>query len=69
MATLNIDVMTEGGVKFYRTVRFPVSRLFRITPAILERYIYNRCPLLKYERDVVLLIDDSELERINGVLT
>ena len=59
MATLNIDIMTEGGGKFYRTVRFPVSRPFRISPAALERYIYSRCPLLKYEKDVVLIFENS----------
>ena len=58
MKTLSIDVMTEGGVKFYRSLRVPFNPLFKADTGAIERYIYSRCPLLKYERDVVLFIDN-----------
>lgn len=66
MATLNIDVMTEFGARFYRTVKCPVNPLFRPDLKEIERYVRSRCPLLKYERGMQMVIDHSELERVYG---
>ena len=66
MATLNIDVMTEGGAKFYRTVKCPVNPLFRPDLKAIERYVHEHCPLLKYEKGVQMIIDYMEIEKVYG---
>ena len=57
MAKLDIDIMTEGGRRFYRTVRYEYNPLFKIDLEDIKRFVHSRCPTLKYEKDVVLMID------------
>lgn len=55
---VNIDVMTHGGERFYRTVRYDYNPLFRMDMKEVEDYVYRKCPTLKGEKGVVLVIDN-----------
>ena len=55
---VNVDVMTHGGERFYRTVRYEHNPLFRMDMKEVEDYVYRKCPTLKGEKGVVLVIDN-----------
>ena len=55
---VNIDVMTNNGDRFYRTVRYDYNPLFRMDMKEVEDYVYRKCPTLKGEKGVVLVIDN-----------
>ena len=49
--------MIMGGVKFYRSLQFPFNPLFSLKMKNLEDWVERKCPLLKYEKNIVLYID------------
>ena len=49
--------MIHGGDKFYCTLLYPFSGLFKLELEDVMRYVYDKRPTLKYRKDVVLVID------------
>ena len=66
MATLILDIMTGGGKKFYRTLRYSFNPLLKINPKAVEEYVFQHCPLLKYERGVMIIYDKVIKEKVYG---
>jgi len=63
MDKLNIDVMTMGGAKFYCSMEYPYNPLFKVELEDILRYVYEKRPLLKYEKDVKIFIDKNRQEK------
>ena len=59
MKEIVIDVMVMGGGKFYRQLKYSYNPLFKIDLADVERFILEKCPTLKYQKDVVLVMDEN----------
>ena len=57
MKRLSIDIMTMGGVKFYRSLQYLFNPLLLLDLKKVYAWIMERCPLLKYEKNIVLFID------------
>lgn len=57
MRKLFIDVMVQGGVKFYCSLIYDYNPLFKLDIKDIEEYVYKKRPTLKYRKDVVLIID------------
>ena len=57
MKKLKIDIMTLGGAKFYRTLQYLFNPIFPLETKELEKWVNWKCPLLKYERNIVLFVD------------
>lgn len=66
MATLILDIMTGGGKKFYRTLKYKFNPLLKINPKAVEEYVFQHCPLLKYERGVMIIYDKVIKEKVYG---
>ena len=54
---LAIDVMVEGGAKFYRTIYYKHDAHSRISLEDIMAYVLLKMPSLKYEK-VLLVIDN-----------
>ena len=54
---LAIDVMVEGGAKFYRTIYYKHDAHSRISLEDIMAYVLLKMPTLKYEK-VLLVIDN-----------
>lgn len=59
MKKLYIDVMILGGAKFYCSLIYTYNPLFKINLDDVERFVNEKRPTLKYEKDVVLVLDDK----------
>lgn len=57
MKRLSIDIMTMGGVKFYRSLQYLFNPNFQLDMKKVYAWISDRCPLLKYEKNIVLFLD------------
>lgn len=57
MKKLSIDIMTMGGAKFYRSLQYSFNPMFLFDIQEVYAWIMERCPLLKYEKKIVLFID------------
>lgn len=64
---LRIDVMTMGGVKFYCSLQFPVCPFVRITPEMINAWVLEKRPLLKYESGVLVCYNYEELCKLSGI--
>ena len=60
---LSIDVMIHGGDKFYCTLLYPFSGLFKLELEDVFKFVYDKRPTLKYRKDVVLVIDKGRRQR------
>lgn len=60
MDKLNIDVMTMGGAKFYCSMEYPYNPMYKVELEDILRYVYEKRPLLKYEKDVKIFVDKAE---------
>ena len=58
MKKVNVDVMVQGGVKFYCTLAYPFNPLFKLDFEDVAKFVYEKRPTLKYRQDVVILIDN-----------
>jgi len=58
MEKIKIDVMTNKGTRFYRTLRYEYNPLFKIKYEELLKWVQKKCPLLKYEKGIQLIIYD-----------
>lgn len=59
MEKIIIDVMTMGGGKFYCQLIYSYNPLFKIDLADVKRFALKKCPTLKYQKGVVLVIDKN----------
>ncbi len=51
--------MIQGGAKFYCSLIYTYNPLFKIDIDDVARYVNEKRPTLKYEKDIVLIIDDK----------
>ncbi len=58
MAKVNIDVMVNKGQRFYRTLRYEYNPLFKVNKEDLVKWVLQKCPLLKYEKGVEIIVYD-----------
>ena len=56
---LYIDVMVQGGAKFYCSLIYTYNPLFKIDMEDIAKFVNEKRPTLKYQKDVVLMIDDK----------
>lgn len=61
---LHIDVMVQGGKKFYCTIPYPYNPIFKFDFEDLAKFVYEKRPTLKYRNDVVLVCDDINNSRL-----
>lgn len=57
MSKIDVDVMTNGGVKFFATLKYEYNPLFKLDMAEIFTWVLERRPILKYERDIWLFFD------------
>ena len=57
MKKLNIDIMTQGGTRFYATMKYEYNPLFKLDFDDVAASVYKKFPTLKYRNDVELIID------------
>ena len=63
MKKLYIDVMTLGGAKFYCSLVYSFNPLFGFDLDDVARYVLEKRPLVKYEKDVIMFIDENKKEK------
>lgn len=59
MKTLSIDVMVQGGAKFYCTLKYQYNPLFKLSPDDIGRFVYEKRPTLKYRNDVRIIVNNN----------
>lgn len=60
MKKLYIDVMVQGGAKFYCSLIYMYNPLFKIDLDDVVRFVNEKRPTLKYQKDVVLVFDNKQ---------
>lgn len=60
MKKLYIDVMVQGGAKFYCSLIYMYNPLFKIDLDDVARFVNEKRPTLKYQKDVVLVFDNKQ---------
>lgn len=50
MEKLHLDIMVEGGARFYCHLVYLYNPLFRLTAKKLEAFVLEKCPTLKYRK-------------------
>lgn len=55
MKSMRVDVMTQGGEKFYCTLWYKYEK--KIDLEALGAWVHERRPMLKYEKGVTLFLD------------
>lgn len=59
MKKMIIDVMLMGGGKFYCQLTYVYNPLFKLNLEDVVKFAYEKCPSLKYKKDVVLIMDKN----------
>lgn len=59
MKKLYIDVMVQGGRKFYCSLIYTYNPLFKLDLDDVARFVNEKRPTLKYQKGVVLMIDSK----------
>lgn len=59
MKKLYIDVMVQGGRKFYCSLIYTYNPLFKLDLDDVARFVNEKRPTLKNQKDVVLMIDSK----------
>ena len=59
MKKLYIDVMVLGGAKFYCSLIYTYNPLFKLDLDDVGRFVLQMRPCVKYQKDVVLMIDEN----------
>ena len=59
MKKLYIDVMILGGAKFYCSLIYTYNPLFKLDLDDVSRFVLEKRPSVKYQKDVVLMIDEK----------
>ena len=57
METMKIDVMLNGGGKFYKTLRYKYSTLFQFNYDAMFDWVMEQLPSLKNRDDYILVMD------------
>ena len=56
METLKIDVMKDGGGRFYKTLRYPYNPLFKIDPVQVVAWVAEQLPSIRNRKDIKLIL-------------
>lgn len=67
MKNLYIDVMVQGGLKFYCSLIYTYNPLFKLDLDDVARFVNKKRPTLKYQKDVVLMIDSKAYDKRRGI--
>lgn len=51
--------MTMGGAKFYCSLIYMYNPMFKINLEDVERFVNEKRPTVKYQKDVVLILDNK----------
>lgn len=57
MKTLKIDVMLNGGGRFYKTLRYQYCPLFRFDYDAMLDWVLEQLPSLRNKNDYILVFD------------
>lgn len=56
MHKIKVDVMIDGGTRFYRTIIYHHCPLFKLRVKDIEDYVFSKLPTLRYRNDVQLVV-------------
>jgi len=56
METLKIDVMKDGGGRFYKTLHYPYNPLFKIDPVQVVAWVAEQLPSIRNRKDIKLIL-------------
>ena len=57
MNVVDIDIMTDNGNHFYKSVQYNYSSLFKFDLKSMMSWLYDSLPSLKTKKDVKLYLD------------
>ena len=52
---LKIDVMKDGGGRFYKTLHYPFNPLFKIDPVQVVAWVAEQLPSIRGKKDIKLI--------------
>lgn len=55
MEILKIDVMKDGGGRFYKTLHYPFNPLFKIDPVQVVAWVAEQLPSIRNRKDIKLI--------------
>ena len=56
MEILKIDVMKDGGGRFYKTLRYPFNPLFKIDSVQVVAWVAEQLPSTRGRKDIKIII-------------
>lgn len=56
METLKIDVMKDGGGRFYKTLRYPHNPLFKVNLVQMTAWVFEQLPSIRNRKDIKLIL-------------
>lgn len=59
MKRIKIDVMVMYGERFYKTLTYQYSGLFKLNLGDLVSFVYEKCPSLKNRKDVKMIFEED----------
>ena len=58
MKKLYIDVMINGGAKWYCSLIYTYNPLFKLDLEDVARFVNEKRPTVKYQKDIVLIMEE-----------
>lgn len=55
MEILKIDVMKDGGGRFYKTLHYPFNPLFKVDPVQVVVWVAEQLPSIRNRKDIKLI--------------
>ena len=56
METLKIDVMKDGGGRFYKTLHYPYNPLFKVNLVQMTAWVFEQLPSIRNRKDIKLIL-------------
>ena len=55
MEILKIDVMKDGGGRFYKTLRYPYNPLFKVDLVQMTAWVNEQLPSIRNRKDIKII--------------
>lgn len=56
MEILKIDVMKDGGGRFYKTLHYPYNPLFKVNLVQMTAWVFEQLPSIRNRKDIKLIL-------------
>lgn len=56
MEILKIDVMKDGGGRFYKTLHYPYNPLFKVNLVQMTAWVAEQLPSIRNRKDIKLIL-------------